>query len=130
MSINKQEFLVPVVLVLKALRDLSDKELYDRLTLGYDCSYLTASMSRPILGPPSLPACPHTLGRSRPSHPPRLVLIACSDEDNTYLVTRVEMLLRESKEFSTFTKTTALAYLGTTHSPPPQMGTSLDTWVW
>lgn len=56
MSINKQEFLVPVVLVLKALRDLSDKELYDRLTLGYDCSYLAASRSRPILGPASLPA--------------------------------------------------------------------------
>lgn len=44
-------------------------------------------------------------------------------------MTRVEMLLRESKEFSTFTKTTALAYLGTTHSPPPQMGAPCLSWV-
>jgi hypothetical protein len=33
-SINKQEFLMPVVLVIKALRDIADKELYARLTLG------------------------------------------------------------------------------------------------
>lgn len=67
-TILKQEFVVPVVLILKALRDLTDKELYHRLTLD--------------------------------------------DEANTYLVTRVEMLLREAKMFSTFSKRKALAYLG------------------
>lgn len=67
-TILKQEFLVPVVLVLKALRDLTDEELYERITLG--------------------------------------------DEDNTYLVTRVEMLLRESHDFATFSRNKALSYLG------------------
>lgn len=68
-TILKQEFLVPVVLILKALRDITDKEVYDRLTLN--------------------------------------------DESNTYLITRVEMLLREAKAFSTFNRKKALAYLGT-----------------
>ena len=34
------------------------------------------------------------------------------DESNTYLVTRVEMLLREAGQFASFTRTKALAYLG------------------
>ncbi|GAB5035597.1 dna-directed rna polymerase i complex subunit rpa2 [Nannochloropsis oceanica] len=67
-TILKQEFLVPIVLVLKALREMTDKELFQRVTLG--------------------------------------------DEDNTYLVTRVEMLLREATEFATFSRPKALAYLG------------------
>jgi DNA-directed RNA polymerase I subunit RPA2 len=68
-TILKQEFLVPVVLMLKALRDVTDKEIFERLT--------------------------------------------CGDEANTYLVTRVEMLLRESKRFATFTRKKALVHLGT-----------------
>ncbi len=67
-TILKQEFLVPVVLILKALREMTDKELYQRVTLG--------------------------------------------DEGNTYLVTRVEMLLREAKEYASFSRHKALAYLG------------------
>ncbi|CAM9179419.1 unnamed protein product [Chrysoparadoxa australica] len=33
-SIKKQEFLVPVVIIIKALRDVSDKEIYERILLG------------------------------------------------------------------------------------------------
>ena len=33
-SIKKQEFLVPVVLVLKALKETSDRELYEQLIRG------------------------------------------------------------------------------------------------
>lgn len=33
-SINKQEFLVPVLLILKALKDCSDREIYDHLMRG------------------------------------------------------------------------------------------------
>lgn len=44
-----------------------------------------------------------------------LVCVCVRDEENTYVVTRVEMLLRESKEFSAFTKTQALEYLGADH---------------
>lgn len=33
-SIKKQEFLVPVVLVLKALKDVSDREIYEQLVRG------------------------------------------------------------------------------------------------
>jgi DNA-directed RNA polymerase I subunit RPA2 len=33
-SIKKQEFLVPVVLILKALKNASDREIYEQLVRG------------------------------------------------------------------------------------------------
>jgi DNA-directed RNA polymerase I subunit RPA2 len=67
-AVLKQEFLIPIVLILRALRETTDSELFDKLTM--------------------------------------------LDRDNTYLVTRVEMLLRESAEFASFSPAEALIYLG------------------
>ncbi len=35
-SMRKQEFLVPLIIVLRALRDISDQELYDRFIQNYN----------------------------------------------------------------------------------------------
>ncbi len=45
--------------------------------------------------------------RTPPTHPPNRI-----EQANTYLVTRVEMLLREAKSFASFDRRQALAYLG------------------
>jgi DNA-directed RNA polymerase I subunit RPA2 len=66
--LRKQEFLLPVVLVAKALVDISDKELFDR--------------------------------------------IVQSDTDNTFLTTRLELLLRDFKSYGLYTKAQCQAYLG------------------
>jgi DNA-directed RNA polymerase I subunit RPA2 len=66
--LRKQEFLLPVVLVARALVNMSDKELFDRLVQG--------------------------------------------DTHNTFLTTRLELLLRDFKSFQLHTKTDCLTYLG------------------
>eukprot|EP01039_Chlorochromonas_danica_P010940 gene10940-12162_t len=66
--LRKQEFLLPVVLVAKALFPLSDKELFDRIVAG--------------------------------------------DHANTFLTTRLELLLRDFKSFGLFTRSACLSYLG------------------
>lgn len=66
--LRKQEFLLPVVLVAKALVNISDKELYDRIVQG--------------------------------------------DRGNTFLTTRLELLLRDFKTFELYTKSQCLTYLG------------------
>lgn len=66
--LRKQEFLLPVMIVAKALVNISDKEFYDRVIKG--------------------------------------------DHSNTFLSTRLELLLRDAKNFSVFTRAQARAYLG------------------
>jgi DNA-directed RNA polymerase I subunit RPA2 len=66
--VRKQEFLVPVVLIAKALVNLSDKELYDRIMKG--------------------------------------------DSSNTFLSTRLELLLRDVKQYALSTRGDYCAYLG------------------
>uniref|UniRef100_K3WI27 DNA-directed RNA polymerase subunit beta n=1 Tax=Globisporangium ultimum (strain ATCC 200006 / CBS 805.95 / DAOM BR144) TaxID=431595 RepID=K3WI27_GLOUD len=67
-GVKKQEFMIPVGLVLKALYPLTDREIYERVLRG--------------------------------------------DHDNTYLSARVELILREAKKFSLYSREEALAYLG------------------
>ena len=64
----KQEFLLPVVLVAKALVDLSDKEFFDRVVAG--------------------------------------------DVQNTFLTTRLELLLRDASLYNLKTRNQCLAYFG------------------
>jgi DNA-directed RNA polymerase I subunit RPA2 len=66
--LRKQEFLLPVIIIAKALVNVTDKELYDRIIQG--------------------------------------------DVQNTFLKTRLELLLRDAKSYSIFTKSQARAYLG------------------
>ena len=66
--VRKQEFLLPVVAVAKALMDISDKELFDRIVQG--------------------------------------------DTDNTFMTTRLELLLRDAKQTGIYSKSEYLAYLG------------------
>ena len=66
--LRKQEFLIPVVIVARALCDLTDKEFSDRILQG--------------------------------------------DYDNTFISTRVELLLKDSKQFSLNSQTDCLEYLG------------------
>lgn len=66
--IRKQEFLVPVVIIAKALVNLSDKELYDRILKG--------------------------------------------DYSNTFLSTRLELLLRDVKQYALSTRGDYCAFLG------------------
>jgi DNA-directed RNA polymerase I subunit RPA2 len=66
--LRKQEFLIPVVIVAKALMNMSDKELFDRIVQG--------------------------------------------DNSNTFLTTRLELLLRDAKQYGIYTKTEGCAYLG------------------
>jgi DNA-directed RNA polymerase I subunit RPA2 len=65
---RKQEFLLPVVVVLKALAPLSDKEIYER--------------------------------------------IVCHDHNNSFLTTRLEILLRDAKQYNCTTCEQYRAYLG------------------
>ncbi|KAF1794056.1 P-loop containing nucleoside triphosphate hydrolase [Phytophthora cactorum] len=67
-GVKKQEFMIPVGLVLKALYPLTDREIYERVLRG--------------------------------------------DHENTYLSARVELILREAKKFSLYSRDEALAYLG------------------
>lgn len=66
--IRKQEFLLPVTVVMKALEDISDKEIYDRVLQG--------------------------------------------DHQNTFSSTRLELLLRDAKQYGVFTRRECLSYLG------------------
>lgn len=66
--LRKQEFLLPVVMIAKALVNMSDKELFDRIVQG--------------------------------------------DINNTFLTTRLEVLLRDFKNYDLYTKTQCLSYLG------------------
>ena len=66
--LRKQEFLLPVIIVAKALADITDKELYDRI-LQYDSG-------------------------------------------NTFISTRVELLLRDAKQYGLHTSADCRAYLG------------------
>lgn len=66
--LRKQEFLLPVIIIAKALVNVTDKELYDRIIQG--------------------------------------------DIQNTFLKTRLELLLRDAKAYSIFTKSQAQTYLG------------------
>ena len=65
---RKQEFLLPVVIVAKALCEITDKELFDRVVQG--------------------------------------------DHDNTFMTTRLELLLRDAKQYGIFSSTECLAFLG------------------
>ena len=67
-SLQKQEFFIPVILVLKALIDTTDREIYDRVVSG--------------------------------------------NSDDAFTAGRIEMNLRESKNFGLFTKNQHLAYIG------------------
>ena len=66
--LRKQEFLLPVVIVAKALVDLSDKEFFDRVVQG--------------------------------------------DVSNTFLTTRLELLLRDAKQYRIYTRAQCQAFLG------------------
>ena len=66
--LRKQEFLLPVVMVAKALVDISDKELFDR--------------------------------------------IVQDETNNTFLTTRLELLLRDFKSYNLYTKHQCRSYLG------------------
>ena len=66
--LRKQEFLLPVVLVAKALVDITDKELFDRVVQG--------------------------------------------DTGNTFMTTRLELLLRDAKQYGIFSSAECLSYLG------------------
>ena len=65
---RKQEFLLPVVIVAKALSDITDKELFDRVVQG--------------------------------------------DHGNTFMTTRLELLLRDAKQYGIFSSAECLAFLG------------------
>ena len=67
-SLMKREYFVPVVVLLKAFINTTDREIYEKLTLG--------------------------------------------DEGNTFLTDRVELLLREAKQFSVSSPAQAYAFLG------------------
>lgn len=67
-SFKKNEYMVPILLVLRALVQTSDKEIFERLTMG--------------------------------------------DYNNTFLIDRVEMLLRGFRRFGFYEKNAALEYLG------------------
>ncbi|GLD94016.1 hypothetical protein PINS_up002627 [Pythium insidiosum] len=67
-GVRKQEFMIPVGLMLKALYPLTDREIYERVLRG--------------------------------------------EHENTYLSARVELILREAKKFSIYSRDEALAYLG------------------
>ena len=67
-TLRKQEFLLPVVTVLKAIMTLSDKEIYDRIVQG--------------------------------------------DNGNTFLTTRLEVLLRDAKQNKLVTQSQNRAFLG------------------
>ena len=64
----KREYFVPVVVLLKAFVSTTDREIYEKLTLG--------------------------------------------DETNTFLTDRVELLLREAKQFGVTSPQQALSFLG------------------
>jgi hypothetical protein len=66
--LRKQEFLLPVVMVAKALMDISDQELFDRVVQG--------------------------------------------DVSNTFLTTRLELLLQDFKPYKLNTKSQCLAHMG------------------
>ena len=66
--LRKQEFLLPVIIVAKALVNISDKELFDRIIQG--------------------------------------------DTGNTYLTTRLEILLRDTKDYNVYTQSQCAAFLG------------------
>ena len=66
--LRKQEFLLPVVIVAKALADITDKELFDRVVQG--------------------------------------------DTGNTFMTTRLELLLRDAKQYGIFSSAECLAFLG------------------
>jgi DNA-directed RNA polymerase I subunit RPA2 len=69
LSVQKQEFLIPVGLLFKALYPVTDREIFQRVVRG--------------------------------------------DVENTYLVARMELILREtSKRFCIYSRDEALAYLG------------------
>lgn len=142
-TILKQEFLIPAVLLLKALREMTDEELFARLTLGdevivlcvcmcrfsqgwvrcgvggrgkgsggvccvgvFGCMYARVhSTCRGIADCAGMAACVCVI----PSTP---FLQSTYTQANTYLVTRVEMLLREAKPFAGMDRRKALAYLG------------------
>lgn len=67
-SYRKNEYMVPILLVLRSLCDASDLEIFERLTMGYS--------------------------------------------DNTFLVDRVEMLIRSFQRYTIYTRSAALDYLG------------------
>lgn len=67
-AIRKQEFFLPVVLVLKALVDTSDREIYEK--------------------------------------------IVQRDHGNTFTTERVELILKDAKQFSVYTRRQCRAYLG------------------
>lgn len=66
--LRKQEFLLPVVMVAKALVEITDKELFDR--------------------------------------------IVQNDTSNTFMTARLELLLRDAKQFNLYTRTEYLSFLG------------------
>jgi len=66
--LRKQEFLLPVIIVVKALANMSDKEIFDRVLQG--------------------------------------------DTNNTFLATRLELLLQDSKLYPSKSSNEACAYLG------------------
>jgi DNA-directed RNA polymerase I subunit RPA2 len=66
--LRKQEFLLPVVMVIKALVTISDAEIFERIVQG--------------------------------------------DKTNTFLTTRLELLLRDFKSYNLFTKSQCQSYLG------------------
>lgn len=66
--LRKQEFLVPLIIIARALCDVSDKEFFNRILQG--------------------------------------------DEENTFVSTRLELLLRDSKKHSLPYQSQCLAYLG------------------
>ena len=67
-NLFKREYLVPVIILLKAFIPTTDREIYEKLTQG--------------------------------------------DERNTFLTDRVELFLREAKQYSASTTTQALSFLG------------------
>ena len=66
--LRKQEFLLPVVIIAKALMDITDKELFDRVVQG--------------------------------------------DVGNTFMTTRLELLLRDAKQYGIFSSVECLSFLG------------------
>lgn len=71
-SYRKQEYLVPLILILKALKSTNDKEIFDGM--------------------------------------------AQSETEDTFLLGRIEMLLREFKRYKLYTKAQCLTYLGSRFS--------------
>lgn len=85
--LRKQEFLIPVIMIAKALINISDKEFFDRVVQGtykFIVSYRSDKTLCTCIG----------------------------DTSNTFITTRIELLLRDAKSFNIFTMSQARSYLG------------------